>query len=122
MLVEFIHPNLGEEVSARAGYYCALEEHILPYGDRELLYILGHACIDNSCCGGNSNWGYVQVPGFVVRKHVRQEDSGLTVTEIEIIEDEDSRREIRKIIMALHPGAQIELWGTSYRPSGETLP
>ncbi len=118
MIVEFVHPNLGEEVNARAGYYCPLEEHILPYRDRELLYVLGHACIDNSCCGGNSDWGYIQVPGLLVRKHVRHE-SQQAISEVEIVEDEATRREIKDLVQSRHPGAQIELWGTSYQQSGE---
>lgn len=48
MKIEFVHPSLGEEVPARAGYYVPLEEHVMPYRDRELIYILGHACLEAS--------------------------------------------------------------------------
>jgi len=82
------------------------------------LYILGHACIDNSCCGGNSNWGYIQVPGFVVQKHVRHDGAGAAVSEVEIVPDEEMRREIKAIIMSSHPGAQIEIWTNDYRQTG----
>ncbi len=48
MKIEFVHPNLGEEVPARAGYYVLLEENILPYKGQEVIYILGHACLEAS--------------------------------------------------------------------------
>ena len=48
MKIEFVHPNLGEEVPARAGYYVPLEDNILPYKGREVVYIVGHACLEAS--------------------------------------------------------------------------
>ncbi|MCX5998344.1 MAG: hypothetical protein NTU41_01800 [Chloroflexi bacterium] len=114
MIIEFGHPRLGEEVVARAGYYVPLEEHVLPYEGREVIYIVGHGCIDNSCCGGRGSWGYVQVPGFLVRRHVRGGTSS-PVSEVEIIEGEATRDRIRESLLKQHPGAQIDMWDTSYR-------
>lgn len=48
MKIEFVHPNLGQEVPARAGYYVPLEENILAYKGREVIYIFGSACLEAS--------------------------------------------------------------------------
>ena len=67
--MEFTHPELGEEIRSLAGYYVPREEQVMPYHGKEVLLLLGDACIDSSCCGCAS-WSYVQVPGFLVKKHV----------------------------------------------------
>jgi hypothetical protein len=108
MIREFIHPELGREVRSFTGYYVPLEEHVLPYNEREVIYILGHACIEASCCG-SSNWVYIQVPGFFVRKHIRVCADTLPVSEIEIIQDEEARRTIYEALIKKYPGAQIEM-------------
>ncbi len=66
MTTEFTHPELDQEVHSIAGYYIPREEHTLPYDSREVLYIVGDACIEASCCGVAS-WSYIQVPGFLVK-------------------------------------------------------
>ncbi|RLC93146.1 MAG: hypothetical protein DRI39_06705 [Chloroflexi bacterium] len=114
MTVEFTHPNLGEEVEARAGYYAPLEEHVLPHEGREVLYILGKACIESSCCSAPGSWMYVQVPGFLVRKHVRGGGSAPYVSEVEIIQDRETRDRIREAIARKHPGVQVEIWTSDY--------
>ena len=82
---------------------------MLPYNEREVIYILGQACIEASCCGA-ANWSYIQVPGFFVRKHIRGGGSTLPVSEIETIQDEEDRNTIRQSLTKKHPGAQIEIW------------
>jgi len=113
MKIEYTHPSFGEEIAGRAGYYSPIEESVIPYRGREVLYVMGHACIDNSCCGMNGNWGYIQVPGYIVRRQVRLEN-GLPVSEIEIIEDPAARREIREQLLTRHPGSQVDMWTTDY--------
>lgn len=119
LTVEFVHPDLGQEVTARAGYYVPLEEHVLPFKGREIIYILGHACIENSCCGGQGSWGYLQVPGFLVRKHIRGGQTAPLVSEIEIIQDEPTRNDIRESLLTRHPVSQIDIWTAAYAPSPE---
>ena len=116
-IIEFTHPDLGQEVPARAGYYTPLEEHVLPYKGREVLCILGHACIETSCCGGTGSWAYIQVPGFLVRKHVRGGGTTHPISEIEIIEDEEARNSIRESLMRKHSVSQVDIWTSAYAPS-----
>ena len=114
MIVEFGHANLGEEVQARSGYYVPLEEHILLYKGREVIYTLGHACIESSCCGGTGSWGYVQVPGFLLRKHIHGGGTSPLISEVEIIQDNEDRNNIRQSVSERHPGASVEIWTADY--------
>ena len=117
MAIEFIHPELGEDVQGRAGYYIPTEEHILTYNGREILYILGYACLERPCCGAGANWGYIQVPGYLVRRHIRGKETAPPVSKVEIIQNEDDRNNITQSLQQQHPGAQIEIWGTEYLQS-----
>ena len=109
MIREYTHPELDREVRSFAGYYVPVEEHVLPYNEREVIYILGHTCIEASCCG-SKNWVYIQVPGFLVRKHIRVSADMLPVSEIGIIQDKEVRRTIYEALIKKYPGAQIEIY------------
>lgn len=115
MLIEYAHPVLGQEIEGRAGYSVPLEEGIMEYKGREVLYILGYACIDRSCCSKDANWGYVQVPGYLLARRSRDQGADKAVSQVEIIEDEEDRIRIRQSLMQKHPGAQVEIWGIQYR-------
>ena len=102
---EFTHPELGEEIRSISGYYAPREEQVLPYHGREVLVILGFACIDSSCCGCGS-WSYVQVPGFLVKKGAGQP----AVSVVEPIEDKAVRDGLLKQLTEMYPGARVEMW------------
>jgi len=114
MIIEYGHPNLGEEVTVRAGYYVPLEEYTLLYGDREIIYVLGMACIDNSCCSSAGSWGYLQVPGFLVSRHIRGADTPTPVSTVELIQGESERSDVKRILLEKHPGVQVEIWSGEY--------
>ncbi len=109
MSIEYTHPELNREVHGIAGYYVPIEEHVVPYNGREVIYTLGHVCIESSCCGSGS-WVYIQVPGFLVRKHIRSGEGTLPVSEIETIQDKEDRDAIRHLLEEKHPSVQIEMW------------
>src|SRR4030042_401350 len=109
MTIEFTHPELGQEVKTFAGYYIPLEEHVVPYNEREVIYILGHACIEASCCG-SARWGYIQVLGFLVRQNIPGGKGTLPVSEIESIQDEEDRNSIRESLEKKYPSMRIEIW------------
>jgi hypothetical protein len=109
MTMEFSHPQLGEEVRALSGYYVPREEHVLTHDGREVLYIVGDACIDASCCG-LASWSYVQVPGFLVKKHVRGGGTTPIVSEVETIQDREVRNSVTGSLLKLYPGTRVEFW------------
>jgi hypothetical protein len=114
MIIEYTHPELGEDIQGRAGFYTAVEELTMSYHGREVLYVMGTARLERPCCGGACCWGYIQVPGFLVRRHTRSKGGTSPISEVEIIENENDRSQIRQALMEKHPGTQVEIWGAQY--------
>jgi hypothetical protein len=106
---EFTHPDLGQEKRSLAGYYVPREVQVMPLNSREVLLVLGDACIDSSCCGCAS-WSYIQVPGFLVKKHVRGGGEKPEVSEVDTIEDKTDRYSLVQSLGKKYPGARVEMW------------
>ena len=106
---EFTHPELGQEIRSLAGYYVPREEQVMPHNGKEVLLVLGDACIDSSCCGCAS-WSYIQVPGFLVKKHVRGGGEKPEVSEVDTIEDKAVRDTLVQSLGKKYPGARVEMW------------
>ncbi len=90
---EFVHPMLGEDVTSISGHYALTHERTLRYAGKEVLYFVGYAVCDTSCCG-SGGWGYALVPGFVLGLKIRQNQEGRWISEVEPILDEVARKEI----------------------------
>ena len=108
-MASYTHLELNKDIEALAGYYTPLKEVKMQYNDRELLYVVGQAVVDASCCGF-SNTGYVLVPGFVVNWKNQQNKNGLSVSEVEPVADKEERIKITKIIKESEMIPQIEFW------------
>ena len=106
---EFTHPELGEEIRSISGYYVPREEQVMPFHGREVLLLLGDACIDSSCCGCAS-WSYVQVPGFLVKKRAAGSASQPAVSVVDTIEDKGLRDGLFQDLTQKYPGARVEMW------------
>ena len=109
MIKKFVHPELGKEVQALAGYYTPMEEDVILFKGRKVLYIAGSICIDSSCCGVG-NWSYIQIPGYLVRERIVDSETIMPVSEIETIQDEEDRKNIKKLMLEKYPSARIEIW------------
>ena len=48
---DFTHPELGQEVTAIGGHYVFGKEIRWPFSNREILYFVGYAVLDSTCCG-----------------------------------------------------------------------
>ena len=93
----FVHFDLGKDVpTGIAGYYTPEREVRLIYRGREVLYVTGQAVLEASCCG-TGRWRYATITGYVERWHSASE-MGRPVSEVQPIDDERERTEIRKII------------------------
>ena len=85
-----------------------MEEGKLNYRGKEVLYFVGMAQVENSCCGRGGS-AFIKVPGFVLSWKKGQNEMGRPISEVERIEGEKPQREIRKILEEKHPGfSQIE--------------
>jgi hypothetical protein len=110
MNTKYTHPELGKEIEAgMSGYYGPQREVRLKRDGREVLYVIGHAVIESSCCGGGS-WIYAAVPGYVINWKNSMSETGRPVSEVEPILDEEARESIRQIIKTDEAATQIEFW------------
>jgi hypothetical protein len=108
-LTVYTHTDLNSEVHSIAGYYCPLKESRLPYNGREVLYILGKADIDNSCCA-NGCWEYAMVPGYILRWEYAANADGLAMSEVEPIRDSETQAAVSQIIKSADGINQVNFW------------
>ena len=106
---KYTHENLEEAVICPHGYYTPLKEARLEYNNREVLYMVGYAVMESTCCGSTKG-KYVIVPGYVVRWQGTTNDDGLPVSEVEPISNEEVRKNIRQTIREAESISQIEFW------------
>lgn len=99
--------DLGREVAAPAGHYTPLEEHFVNHRGGLVLYVLGRACVESSCCGVG-DWEYVRVEGRVERNGLSSYGKAKQELEVGTIDSEDERKEIVRLLLAEHPGARVE--------------
>ena len=103
----YVPDEFGNEVAAPSGYYQPLEQGSIDYDGKRLLYTLGIACVEASCCGIGS-WNYLRVEGYVVENDSSQNQSDAKDIEIETIEDDSEKTAISELLLDRHPGARIE--------------
>lgn len=105
-MAEYVHSELGKEVQSISGYYTMQEEGSLSFRGREVLYIVGGAVVDNSCCGGGG-CRFLHVPGYVVSRKTGENEEGLPISEVDPIRSAEEQREIEKLLDNKYPQAQI---------------
>jgi hypothetical protein len=64
-VMDFVHPSLGEEITAIGGHYSFTKEGQIAHAGRMVLYLVGYGSIDTSCCGVGGCI-YALVPGYMV--------------------------------------------------------
>lgn len=95
--IEFVHPALDEEVRAIGGHYVLTKEIRASLRCRDILYFVGYAVIDTSCCGVGGCI-YAIVPGFVLEWKYKKAANNQPVSRIEPVKDPAIRQEIRRLI------------------------
>ena len=103
----YVPEDFGTEVVAPSGYYQPIKEELLDYDGKQVLYVLGSACIEASCCGIGS-WAYLRVQGYVVGEGDPGDENGRKATQIDTITADGDKRTIGTLLLARHPGARIE--------------
>ena len=96
-LRDFAHPELGQEVAAIAGHYVFGKEIRLPYDKREVLYFVGYAVLDSTCCGVGGV-AYVLVAGFIQKWKFKKDHDNRIISRIESVSDPAVQKDIRKAI------------------------
>jgi hypothetical protein len=108
---KYTHLELGQDVDIGiAGYYTPEREVRLPDNGREVLYVVGQAVVESSCCGIKGNWTYAIVPGFIINWQYTQNERDLPVSEVQPIPDEATRERIRQIVEKKESAAMVGFW------------
>ncbi len=94
---DFPHPELGSEVTAIGGHYVFGKEIRMSYHTREILYFVGYAVLDSTCCGVGGV-AYVLVAGFVRQWKFKKNQNGCIISQIEPICDPALQKEVRSAI------------------------
>jgi hypothetical protein len=108
MIKEYPH-ELGKEIRFISGGYTLEKEERITIGDKQVLYVVGNALVDSSCCGV---WGcyYAVVPGYVLNwKHTKNEE-GIYKSTVEAIADEQVKRKITKLLKEKEGVSQVQYW------------
>jgi hypothetical protein len=106
---DYTHQLLDKQYGGISGYYTPRKEVRLNYQSRQVLYIVGHAVVESSCCG-SGNWDYVLVPGFVVDWNYRRSQSGLMTSSVQPIAQVQDVKELTSIIQASENTDCITFW------------
>ena len=97
MAAEYIHQPLNQQVTAIGGHYVLTKEARLPFQGREVLYLVGHAAFDTTCCG-TGGVAYALVPGFILDWKGKRNGDGLAISQVEPIRDNGVQEKVRQLI------------------------
>lgn len=97
--MEFVHPRLGETVTAIGGHYAFTKEGRLALDEREILYLVGYGATDTSCCG-MGGCIYAVVPGYLRAYHTGTvPETGCAISLVEPV-DEGARKAVAAALKA----------------------
>ena len=106
-VVDFIHPELNKTVRAIGGEYLFIKEEVLSYKDRNVLYLVGCAIFDTTCCG-TGGCCYARVPGFIRDSKYKTGEDGRPISSVTPIADPLEQKEIRSAIGSRETVQQVE--------------
>ncbi len=103
--MEYVHPALNEYINAIAGHYTLIGEEILPHENGGILYFVGYAHMDTSCCG-LKGCGYAIVAGHAVALCSARTTDGRSVSQVVPVEEE-LYHEVSRMIREKHGVSQV---------------
>jgi hypothetical protein len=108
MTKEYTH-ELNIEVRSISGSYQLEKEVMIRIGGRDVVYAVGTAVVDGSCCGA---WGcrYALVPGYVVRWKYNQNDNGTPISQVQPISDEEVKTRVARLLETEEGVNQARFW------------
>ena len=93
----YVHQPLKQEVTAIGGHYVLIKEARLPFQGREVLYLVGHAAFETTCCGVGG-CAYALVSGFILDWRAAMNEDGCAVSQVEPIRAEIIQHQVRRLI------------------------
>jgi hypothetical protein len=108
-ILNFIHPRLNEPCTAIGGSYCLTREELLLFRGEKVLYLVGWAAVDTSCCGPGG-CGYSLVPGMVRSWKTALSEEGLPISRIIPISSQGDRAAVRRLIEQAEGPVQVRFF------------
>ncbi len=109
-MTKFVHPELNMPVEFFGGSYFLTEEGIIHLQGKEVLYFVGVAGLDASCCG-RSGCAFIKVPGFLMSGERKHNGSGRSISEVSPIVEDENRKRVNQILKEKYPEVtQIEFF------------
>ncbi len=106
-LQDFSHPELNVQVTAIGGSYVLFKESRLRFNDEEILYLVGTAIFDTTCCG-TGGCAYALVPGFIRKWQYKTDKNSRPVSRVKSISEERIRKKIREMIFKKESVYQVD--------------
>ena len=107
--VDHVHHELNREITAIGGHYAFLKEKSMSYGEKIVLYYVGCAVLDSTCCGAGGVC-FARVPGFVYDLKFSTDDAGAPISSIEPITDPTSQNRIRQVLQDTELVHQVDFY------------
>jgi hypothetical protein len=104
--MEFRLPSMGEEVEAIGGRYLFVRRGVLRYASRRVLYLVGCAVADRSCCGC-AGCSFALVAGFMCGAGNAPGPGGRAARVVECI-PEEMHVDMARILMSVEPVGQVQ--------------
>lgn len=100
----YVHQVKGEEIPSIAGRYTILEEGIISFEGKQILYVMGGAMADTSCCG-SGGCHFVRIPGYLLSWKSRKNKKGYYMSKVIPVTDEGEQQKIRAYVKERFPHA-----------------
>ena len=109
-LREYTHLPQEEDIGPEDRSY-RVQEKILDYKDRKVLYLVTETTGLTFFCDHSStpHLGSIIVPGYIVSWQSKKSREGLPVSEVELIQDKETQREVIEILQKEHI-SNITFW------------
>ena len=99
---KYVHQPLNEEIRSIGGYYKVMEEGVLDFEDKKVLFALKGAHADPACCGPGG-MGFLAVAGILVSYKAEKNEDGLPVSEVKHVTDREARKRIKALLKQKFP-------------------
>ena len=102
----YVHRPLEDEVRAVGGRYLLTDERRISFGNTEILYHIGAAVVDSSCCGVGG-CGFAIVQGVITSWHETTSSDGFAMSRVELITASEHRRVVSDFVQRREKVQQV---------------
>lgn len=102
----YTHYPLNEEIRGIGGYYMVLEEGVLDFEEKKVLYALKGAHLDTSCCNVRGA-AVVSVAGYLTSWKSSKNDEDVPVSEVKHVNNTGERKRIKAALKQKFPYIEV---------------